>query len=377
MKSKGSLTRLICDRFGVESSSDDFYSVFAHTLSYLTRGIDYSEYQNRLKPFCRYSDFSAKDFRLSLHNTEYLSLRLRLFILRCGKNRSLTKDLAKQLAAEYDIRVADAKRIYAFWKEQRRFRARIRAEAKQYEIDTHLNPDVLRAALQAVMKPVSKYIRSYTYKKLRFICKSQNLDLSDLQAELTIHAVGAFYKIMPCRMEPQHVVNYIKRAVHNRGVNVIKENTSQKAGRLVNNDPTAEKRDSFSLLVVSENQMRITAESDPVSYEELAGHSPIDRVEVEHSVGTLVSTVKPGGKKHKFLTILMGVEDEEFTNWLREHRYCSAKETNSDYQLREDPVRFNILVGRFLRVNANQVTSFINKLRSGLDPENYPMSAAS
>ncbi len=362
----GSLSSLIVSKFGCDMDSDSFYTVFAHTLSYLTRGIDYSEFQSRLKPLCRDESFSAKDFRLHLHETEYLSLILRLFVLRLGKYRTITQSLARGFAKEYGVRISDAKRIYRFWKEQNRFRSRIRREAKSYNVDTHLNRQILSAALNEVMGPVTKYIKWYTYSKLRFICKSQNKDLMDLHTDLKIKVMEAFYKMMPSTMEPQHVINYLKRVVHNSGINIINANTSLKAGRLVNNDPT--KNDSFSLLVVSENQMRISADSDPVSYEELAGHDPITKVEIEHSVNTIVSSIKKGGKKHKFLTILMGADDAEFTSWLQRNRYCSAGETNSDLQVRECPTKFNILLARFLRVTTDQVTRFLGRLRSSLEP---------
>lgn len=377
---KGSLCKLIVSRFGFDPSGDDFYTVFAHTLSYLTRGIDYAEFQSRLKPFCHDEDFSAKDFRLVLHETQYMSLALRLFVLRMGKTRTSKQEDAKAFASEYGLFNCDARRIFRFWKEQPRFRARIKKEAKAYTVDAHLNLDVLTHSLNHVMVPVTKYIKHYTYKKLRFICKSQNMDLADLHAELKIKVMGAYYKMMPSTMEEAHVVNYLKRSVHNSGINIISANTSLKAGRLVNNDPTNKSADSFSLLVVSENQMRLSPNGEAISYEELAGHDPIEQVEAEHSVSKIISTVKPGGKKYKFLAILMGADDSEFTHWLQRNRYANARETNSDLQARECPVKFNILLGRFLRVTELQVTRFLGRLREYLEPtvtnHNAPAMAA-
>jgi hypothetical protein len=374
---QGSLCDLIASKFGFTTKSDEFYSVFAHTMSYLTRGIGYSEYQDRLKPFCEAAPFSAKDFRLMLHQSQYLSLIVKLYTLRLGKSRSVDKTLAQRLQRSYGLHSCDAAKIWRFWNQQQRFRSRIKQAVKEYDADTHLNPKLLQDILQRViLKPVSKYIKSFTYRKLRFICKSQNLDLRDLHTELTIKAVDAYYKLMPCVLEGPHVINYIKRAIHNSGINLISANTSQKAGRLINNDETGEKRDAFTLLVVSENQMRISAESDPVSYEELAGHNPIERVEIEHSVEQLVSGVKEGSKKHKFLTILMGSDDEEFTKWLRCNKHCSNRETNSDLQVRMNPNTFNILLGRFLRVDQRKVDRFITSLKTKLDPTETLRAAA-
>lgn len=363
---KGSLCRLIVSKFGFEPDSDDFYTVFAHTLSYITRGIGYSEFQSRLKPFCRDQEFSAKDFRLWLHETEYLSLALRLFILRMAKVRRLEADHAKAFAREYGMFNCDARRIFSFWKEQRKFRVRLTKEAKQYQSDVHLNRALLAAALGEVMKPVMKKIKAFTYRKLRFIAKSQNRELSDLHAELKIAVVEAFYKMMPSNMSHDHVVNYLKKTVHTRGLNIISANTSLKAGRLVSDD--GGESGNFSLLVVSENQMKITAAEDPVRYEELAGHDPISKVDDEHSVDHIMRTVKAGTKKHRFLQILMGIDDAPFTSWLQRNKYCSARESNSDLQARECPIKFNILLGRFLHVTQEQVSRFLGKLRASLEP---------
>lgn len=373
MPPKGSLCRLIVSKFGFAPDSDDFYAVFAHSLSYITRGIGYSEFQNRLKPFCRDLDFSAKDFRLWLHDTEYLSLALKLYVLRLAKVRRLDLDHAKDFAREYGLFNCDARRIYSFWKEQRRFRVRLAKEAKKYDADVHLNRALLSAALAEVMKPVMKKIKAFTYRKLRFIAKSQNRELSDLHAELKIAVIEAFYKLMPSTMTVDHVVNYLKKTAHTRGLNIISANTSLKAGRLVSDDEG--RSGSFSLLVVSENQMKITAEEDPVRYEELAGHDPIAQVDDEHSVNSLMATVKPGGKKHRFLTILMGFDDAPFTSWLQRNRYCSVRETNSDLQARECPIKFNVLLGRFLHVSHEQVTRFMGSLRARLEPTEMAQAA--
>lgn len=369
MNDRISLCDLITSKFGFERGTDSFYEIYAHTLSYLTRGIGYSEYQERLKPFCRTKQFSAKTFRLMLHTSEYHSLVVKLYCLRLGKRARITQDHAKEFAREYGMFKDDARWIYRFWQDQRKFRARLKAEASKFDEKSHLNLEVLRAALNQVAGPVLKFAKSYTYKKLRFICKSQNEDFSAMHAELTIKMVSAYYKLMPCTHEPLHVINYLKLSIRNAGVNIISANTSLKAGRLVNNDATGKTRDSFSLLVVSENQMRLVAGEDPVSYEELAGHNPMEQVETEHTVGQLMSTVKKGGKKHRFLTILMGVDDPEFTAWLQHRNYCTDKESNSDLQMRIDPTRFNILLGRFLKVDSARVTSFLGKLRSSLEPD--------
>lgn len=377
MNDRISLCDLITTKFGFEKGSDSFYAIYAHTLSYLTRGIGYSEYQERLKPFCKTKQFSAKGFRLMLHTSEYFSLVVKLYCLRLGKRNRITQDHAKEYAREYEMFRDDARWIYRFWKEQRRFRSRLKAAAAPFDESSHLNLAVLRSALNQVTTPVLKFAKSYTYRKLRFICKSQNEDFSAMHAELTIKMVSAYYKLMPCTMEPLHVINYLKRSVSNAGVNIIGANTSLKAGRLVNNDATGKTRDSFSLLVVSENQLKLAAGEDPIAYDELAGHDPMEQVETEHTVSQIMSTVKKGGKKHRFLTILMGIDDSEFTEWLRHRNYCNDKESNSDLQMRIDPTRFNILLGRFLKVDSAKVTTFLGRLRSSLEPDTSSQSMQS
>lgn len=365
---KGSLCHLIAESFGFETTSAEFYAVFAHTVSYITRGTDYAAYQDRIRPFCRGLDFSPKDFRLRLHVNEYMSLAIKLYVLRLGKTRSVTQADAKKYRDEYKLFNCDAKALFKFWQHQRKMRKRIRTEAREYDVGTHLNMQVLKQTLHMVLKPVSKYVKSFTYRKLRFLCESQNTELRDMHADLLIDVVSAFHKLMPCTMEPAHVVNYLKRSAHNSGINRIEAGTSLKGGRLVGNKDRDGNWGAATLLVMSENQMRVSADADPVSYEELAGHSPIETVDIEHSVETIVSSVKPGGKKYRFLTILMGDHCDKFTNWLQSRKHCTPKESNTDLQDRIEPARFNMLLGRFLGVDNDKVERFMQKLRTSLDP---------
>lgn len=373
---KGSLTRLICKQFDCVPDDDTYYEIFAHTMSYLTNGISHGEYQSRLKPFCVDKELSAQRFRLLLHKTEYLSLVLRVYILRLAKTRGLKPEQAKEFAQGYGMFNADARRIYDFWEDQPKFRARLREECKQFEIDSHLNLTVLRNTLNYLMGQMEKTVRRRVKKKLSFLMASQNYEVGDFATELNIELVNVFYNKMPTTMTPDHVLNYLRATLESRITNIIKANTTQKRGRLASNKDGAGGFKSATLVCVSENQMGLTATGEPVSLADLASVDPMREVEGEHTVQKILSTVKAGGKNHRFLTILMGVDDAPFTKWLQVSDHCKPSETNSDLQERLAPEQFNILVAQFLRVSNDQVSRFFGKLRGCLEPQQAMLRSA-
>src|SRR5438093_6426769 len=125
--------------FDVELDGEDFSTIFSQTISYITKGITAFKYQKILKPFCKGLSFSAKDFRLMLHESRYMILNLKLFMLRLGRHKSLTLPLVKEIAENLQVRVADAKRMIQVWEQHNGMRRRIKAEARRIPANrTHL-----------------------------------------------------------------------------------------------------------------------------------------------------------------------------------------------------------------------------------------------
>lgn len=368
-----SLTKTICDAFGIEKDGEEFSIVFSQTISYLTKGINAFQYQNVLKPFCKGHPFSAKDFRLRLHESRYVSLNLKLFMFRLGRLKSVTLAVAKQIMKELEIKGKDAKRMLQVWDQHAAMRKRIKARAREIPKErlhlltiegiNHFFSDV-------VYKPLLRYIQWFVYKKLRFVVDSNNDQFEDFHNDVLAKVVQAFYTALPVVDRTDlHVVNGLKQTVHNHVINIIKSETSQKRGRLVPIGTDAAGNPINRLVVMAENQMPTNGEEDSNSnYHDVHGGTGnnLDRFELEFSITEILSKLRETSKKHRFLKLLMGHDDPEFTAWLQERKIASRSEDNVAVQMKTSAHDFNRLLGEFLNVEEHKLQAFLKRLRSDL-----------
>ena len=365
-----SLVHLISDSFSTSPDTDDFNRLYGYTLSYLSKGTTAFEYQEIIKKFCAGQSFSAKVFRLRLHTTKYIALTLKLFILRLSSTRSTSTDEAKAIGKELGVCNSDAKRIYEFWGTHRKFKARLKSlyRAIPKESRIYLLDSELQKYFAAIYASVYKYVKYITYTKLRFIAKSSNLELADLHNDIITKVLQTFYALVPIVTPEAHVVNYLKRAAHNHAINIIKTETTQKKGRLVSTGFDHENNRTFSLLMVSENQMAATVDSENTPYDEVHndGTNSLANFELEFSVAEILTKLKQRGKKVRLLKILMGNEDQEFTDWLRLRGKCTPESDNVDVQNKVAIKEYNMLVSEFLHVSEDKLNVFLFSLRKDL-----------
>lgn len=373
---QSSLAHTIVRAFGVELDSEEFLIIYSQSISYLTKGISAFQFQYIIKPYCRGTGYSAKAFRLKLHESRYLCLNLKLFLLRMARLKSVTLDVVKELATELSIKVIDAKRMLQVWKQHPIFRRRMKAEARAIPRDQTymLTEKGLNLFFSEIYGDVYKYIKFLAYKKLRFIAKSSNVELTDLHNDLLSKVVQAFYALVPIEKTQAHVINYLKRVAHNHAMNIIKTETSLKRGRLVNVGLDKDNARVFSLLMVSENQMALPEDGSDSSYDEIHGGTSnnLDKFELEFSVSEILNKLQVRSKKYRFLQILMGHEDAEFTAWLQVRKVAGKNEDNVDVQMKLSTADFNKLLSEFLNVAEAKVNSFISRLRRDLALPSVP-----
>lgn len=368
-----SLAKTICKMFRVELDGVDFSVIFSQTLSYITKGISAFKYQKVLKPFCKGLDFSAKDFRLTLHESRYMILNLKLFMLRLGRHKSVTLPLVKEIAENLQVRVADAKRMIQVWEQHPAFRKRIKTEARRipaHRLELLTLEGVAQYFGNVIYKDVMRYIRFTVYKKLTFIVDSNNEEYADYHNEVLSKVVQSFYTSIPVVDKTDlHVLNGLKTTVHNHVINIIKAETSQKKGRLVPIGVDEKTGKPINrLMVESENQMAIVEGQEDSTYDELHGGTGnnMDRFELQFSISEILGKLSATSKKHRFLQILMGHEDAEFTAWLQERKIATRNEDNVDVQMKTSIEDFNKMLGEFLNVEERKLAAFINSLRTQL-----------
>jgi hypothetical protein len=373
-----SFTKLLAAKLETTVDSAVFNHVFDNYISYITGGINAFAFQRNIH-HCVPKSISAKVLRLQLIENRSTYFNLKIFVIRLVKVSNAQKATIFDLARELQVHERDAKRIWDIWTRSPKFRKRIKALYRQIDHSVGLTLEELdKFFSQKVYPEVVKKAKALAYSKLRFIAKSSNLDLADLQNELMIKAIQTYYKEMPSIKSALHVVNYIKRAMIHKSTNIIKEYTSKKKGRFICTGFDKNDIRQFSLLTVSENQLNLSALSndsqDTASLENLSISSTDTSVKIENEiyVSTLLNKYKAKTKKYRLLLILMGNFDEEFTEWLRLNKHCQLTEDNSDLQDRIPLDNFRQLISQFLNVDADKVGTFLLNLRKSI--QNEPIS---
>lgn len=346
----------IKNRLNLDQNSKEFFHAYAESVLYLCGVTTAFEYQKYVKPYCT-SD-SAKVFRLRLQNHGYTNLNIKLFTLRLVKGRESFLDLKD----EFSIHRNDSICIKSLLENTPWFRSMLKKLASSINVDhDHLNVSGVNKTFNSVYPPVYKYIKHLVYKKLRFVSKSTNTSLEDFHSSVIGKVVQSYHSMIPVHNTDEYIVNYLKQVAHNYIINLIKMHTTQKRGRLVSVGS------GYSLLCVSQNQFTPILNEDG---EEISGIDGVDesneRLELTFSVSEVLDKFKASTKKYRFITILLGSEDNEFSHWLRNKKLCKPSEDNVDLQMNIPALQFNKYVADFLDVAYDKVERFLNQLKQDL-----------
>lgn len=362
-----SLYRSLPTSLNVAADSDDHVYAYAESLLYIAGAASAFAYQRLIKKYC--TAVSAKKYRLALQGDRYTNLILKLYMLRLVVCKIRREDKAKELASQLSVSDADASVIWLLYKTNSWFRKELVASARTLSSKTEtLCQHGVQRTFNRVFPSVHKYIKHIVYKKLRFLVKSTNTDFQDFHQDLSAKVSQAFYSLVPIEHTDAYITNYLKRAAHNHAINIIKSETTQKRGRLINVGVDSRNAQQFSLLCVSENQMApvLDADGNPLSPDAADESACAEKFELRFSIGEILSKVQKQTKKYRFLTLLLGEEDTHFTQWLRQNKLCNTTEDNVDVQTRETPSAYTSYIARFLQVSRNKVETFFQKLRSQL-----------
>ena len=273
--------------------------------------------------------------------------------------------MAKKLAAQYDVGGRDARLLWMLYSSNPWFSKAVNRFVRQRgcRIDD-LSSRQIESLFERVYPSVQKYIRHITYSKLRFLAKANNTDLTDLHSEIATKIVKEFYALVPTNMSDAHVTNYLKRIVHNHAVNIIKSGTTQKRGRIVSTEADANGERKYSMLCLSQNQMPLSELGEAADVDGEDNSS--DKFEVRFSLSEVLDSVKAHSRKYRFLSLLLGAEDKEFSTWLKDSGHCKAHEDNVDVQHRMTPDGYTRLLSDFLRVPSTSVDQFFASLKRQL-----------
>jgi hypothetical protein len=373
-----SLSRIIAETLGLELGSERFYAVFADSLRYITRVDNAYAYQSALKSHIDFSvlDISAQKFRLKLAGYRSCTLSLRYFMLNMIRSKLPTSAYAKEIGVALNLPWSDTYFSYQLLRNNVEFRRSLKTPAitaldrKTFSVESYRE---LNQVFSNIHAPLMRYVRHITFSKLRFISTSTNTEFADLHADLLLHALQAFQKVMPCDGTIEYVTNYVKRAIHNHAMNMISNATAEKRSRLVKGAADGFNH-GFSLTCVSENQLNVRTGSEVIGYEDVVSteHSQdmAARQEGELVIDQLLARYAHAPKKHSMLKILTGSYHEGFTDYLLAHRVLRVDTSdNVDAQEQCPTQTFLGHVCEFLGISVAAATEFLEKLGTKLYPQ--------
>lgn len=351
------------------AKSPEFYGIYAMTILYIANALGAFDYQSLIKESNKVGAPSAKDFRLTLHENLYYGLQIKLFALRLAKLKAPTTSSINALVKEFSLAPRDAKLITWLFDDCAWFRKDLVAQANTVSDDCELlTLSGIDAAYSRIYPEVLVAIKRYTRKKLRFLVKSNNLDFEHYYSELLEKSVKAIRKLAPIDYTDLHLLNAMKQTIKNHGTNIIKHGTTLKRGRIVNVGNDSHGQAQFQMHCTSFNQMKavVDSEGNELTPDAVDESSTIDKFEVKFSISELLTRYKRGGKKHKFLTILLGEDCPEFTLWLQQQGLATVNDDHVDVQNRLPVEEFNQRLSAFLEVEYRHVLNFIATLKTEL-----------
>ena len=372
-KPHNSISSIITKYFEVSLKSTDFAELYEQTILHFAGGSTAFEYQKWLhcKMHLAYDTggkpLSGKDFRLKLDALGYCILNIKLFVQHVlGTRGALSNEtLARKIAREFEIDPTDARRIHKLLT-RRSFRG-VLSKTKVNHVPMSLR-EVELLWEHEVHPHVVKKARIVAHKRLRFLAKSQNVELSSFVDDLIGGAIRAYYKCLPTTKGISYILNYVKRSVENYALNIIESDTTEKRGRLICTGLDASGVRQFSMLVTSSSQMRQSVDGDGNSIDVMDligdGGRHVEQTEAAVLVRQLMRTVKEGSKGSTYLSLLLGEPDQRFTAWLRAKRAIPKDQDNTDLEYLVSHDAHHRLIAEFLSVEPERARRFMQKMRA-------------
>jgi len=328
-------------------------------VGYALKVFDFSDMHRRMNSFCLPKEMNR--LRAACVEDFNLTVRLKQAVYRCieleKKGEAITTARRREIFVASGLAAADS---YVFEQlRQMRLLTRVRQKLRHLHSATVQTPTQLADNCSKQLATIDEFIKKFVYRKLRFIAKSNRMELSDLENELRLKATQVFYYETPFKSE-QHVINTVKRAVHHHGMNLIQYYTTQKRGRLVS---VENGHQNMVQDIYSRNR---DGEEFETPYQK-DGEDVEGAMTLNISVRTLLDSVK-GKKREDAIKLLMLEDHPEFVAYFNKThaRVRKYQHVEDIYRAQRSNQHFLELVRQYLDIESSTFYGFINLLRSEL-----------
>jgi hypothetical protein len=303
----------------------DKTSVVKMTVLYLMRAVTSQVFSDHVREVTSWSGAKMVEFRNNLKFAGYLQRELKFYIYASvvdttyGMTSVLKEDkqfIARMLATDD------------------KFSKALKDQCKAYYKLGYV-PRVLGVfsmKCDRLVEDLDLYCKKFVIKCLDFVVKQNSMTIQDMVNELMSYGIYAIFRAYPEVKNDMHMLNIAKQAAHNRGENIIKEAGAQSRSRLTRNDDG-----TFSARVISLHSKSLSTDYSSVALGPITNGMLVcsslmvgldgtsvenERADDVNRLRDLKATVRQidencsSAKAKKFLELLMGVYDPEFSAYL-------------------------------------------------------------
>jgi DNA-directed RNA polymerase specialized sigma24 family protein len=334
-------------------------------LRYVFRDIESADLGDKFKEILEWTGQDCIEFRKVI-KTGYIQKHLKFYVYAAVMGTphvDPTISREDQAFVRGFLTRTTNREVLAFIKHCKRFNRRgfpPRSLAAFDYIIAKVTPDVLASC------------RKMVAVKFQFLTQSSQLNANDEAQELYEASLYAMYRAYPEIQNAMHLRNIAITTLHNRGVNKIKSETTQSRNRVIANEDG-----TFSGTVLSLNFN--PAGSDPAALfsddncqvgnnlmtgldgRTIDGErlSDVDRSrDLQMVVLQIENRLKHNPRSLRFLHLLMGNFDEEFSEWLGQ--------PNDEASDRMERYEYANKVREFMGIPVDKARKFISRLKAEL-----------
>ncbi len=347
----------------------DKSSVVKMTVLYLMRAVTSQAFSEHVRLVTSWSGARMVEFRNALKFAGYLQRELKFYIYAStvGDTFPLTSRILKE----------DRQFVSQFLRSSTdKFAKALKAQCQAYYKLGYVprSLDTFSAKCDDLVEDLDLYCKKFVIKSLRFVVQQNSMTVQDMVNELMSYGIYAIFRSYPEVKNDLHMLNIAKQAAHNRGENIIKEAGAQSRSRLTRNEDG-----TFSARVISLHSKSLStdygsAAFGPVTNGMLVCSSlmvGLDGTSVENERADDVNRLRDlkaavqqidencsSAKAKKFLELLMGVYDPEFSAYLtQDNDELFDTLTRQEYAEK---------VRAYLGVSVNKARSFVRGLKAEL-----------
>jgi hypothetical protein len=374
---------------------DTVLGIYTLTIKFLLRINDRKHFLVSVMGFLkRQHSLQAKEFTLSfidkIYGSAYVLANFRYFLLDSTRCVPRQHDIVIRLrsTAAYRLNRRDVITTFKLLKESSSLFYAVKNVSTHYSPDLYSPAELTRVlnGFTDVYASVVKTAQYFVRRKLEFIVRYyRSVDSEDLMHDLITRMLRAYYMLHPTSLPTSYIENYLRKTVRTYAINIIESHTSLKRCEAVSTtqgtritslsgsatDPSLS-ADGVDGLSLFDSYSKIAYYQDQ-QQQPIAGLT--DNFYVELELDRMLQLCSKSPKKRRFLYLMSGRPDLDFTAWLRSRNFIGVdrNEDNTNYADRVVIRRLQTTVARYMGISSARASVFMDQIQAtaqsgGRDP---------